>query len=342
MPYKVQSSEKLRKSGADFETKAMLYLLNFREDSSQINYFVVDFFNDITGMDRMARKLWDVQSKASKTGSAKTIGRELVTLYKNHVSDFDFFTYIIFLGGVPDTFRIDAKQNVFQSTNITPKALKSVLSGLKEECTEKEYIESDKITDESLEKFLKLVWFVVDDKEPADYIKAIISNHPKIVPSDSELIAIFNEIRNKQSEKKNTIVEGVVIDHIDEVLSYGRHLTTSEIRLLVLQRIINSNPLERGVPTPFIEIVSKFPEEQRQSMIEQCQRSLCMALFNNSAAQGFWKLFEEIYTLLMKYPNRNIDFIFQQIDGVVIDECPNFDVLSLKYFIAKIKEGLLL
>lgn len=111
MPYKVQSSEKLRKSGADFETKAMLYLLNFREDSSQINYFVVDFFNDITGMDRMARKLWDVQSKASKTGSAKTIGRELVTLYKNHVSDFDFFTYIIFLGGVPDTFRIDAKQN---------------------------------------------------------------------------------------------------------------------------------------------------------------------------------------------------------------------------------------
>lgn len=98
MPYKVQSSEKLRKSGADFETKAMLYLLNFREDSSQINYFVVDFFNDITGMDRMARKLWDVQSKASKTGSAKTIGRELVTLYKNHVSDFDFFTYIIFFG----------------------------------------------------------------------------------------------------------------------------------------------------------------------------------------------------------------------------------------------------
>lgn len=43
----------------------------------------------------------------------------------------------------------------------------------------------------------------------------------------------------------------------------------------------------------------------------------------------------------MKYPNRNIDFIFQQIADVVIDECPNFDVLSLKYFIAKIKEGLL-
>lgn len=60
MSYTVCSSERLRKSGADAETKAMLYLMNFREDSSEMNYFIVDFFNDITGMDRMARKLWDV------------------------------------------------------------------------------------------------------------------------------------------------------------------------------------------------------------------------------------------------------------------------------------------
>ena len=105
MAYKVSSSEKSRKSGTDAETKAMLYLMNFREDSAEIYYFIVDFFNDVTGMDRMARKLWDVQSKASKTGGAKTIGRELVTLYKNYVSDFKFEYYIIFLGGVPDTFR---------------------------------------------------------------------------------------------------------------------------------------------------------------------------------------------------------------------------------------------
>ena len=341
MPYKVQSSEKLRKTGADFETKAMLYLLNFRQDSSEINYFVVDFFNDITGMDRMARRLWDVQSKASKTSTAKTIGRELVTLYKNYISDFNFFTYIIFLGGVPNTFRVDGNQNIFEYTNITPKALKSVVSGLKEECEAKEYIDAEQITEESLQGFLKQVWFVVDDKEPADYIKAIISNHPKIIPSDSELIAIFNEIRNKQSEKKNTIVEGVVIEHIDEVLSYGRHLTTSEIRLLVLQRIINGNPLEKGIPEPFLKVISKYPEEQKKAMIDQCQRDLCMALFNNSAAQGFWKLFEEIYTLIMKYPDKDVDFIFQKVDGNIIDECPNFDVLSLKYFIAKIKEGIL-
>ena len=82
MSYTVCSSERLRKSGADAETKAMLYLMNFREDSSEMNYFIVDFFNDITGMDRMARKLWDVQSKATKNASAKVIGRELVVVLR--------------------------------------------------------------------------------------------------------------------------------------------------------------------------------------------------------------------------------------------------------------------
>ena len=105
MPYTVRSSEKLRKIASDYETKAMLYLMNFREDSSQIHYFVVDFFNDVTGMDRMAGKLWDVQSKASKSATAKAIGRELVTLFKNYVSEFEFTEYVLFLGAVPDTFR---------------------------------------------------------------------------------------------------------------------------------------------------------------------------------------------------------------------------------------------
>ena len=90
MPYKVQSSEKLRKTASDFETKAMLYLMNFREDSSEINYFIVDFFNDVSGMDRMASKLWDVQSKAEyRTDSSQISDR--IRLLKTG------------LPGIPDT-----------------------------------------------------------------------------------------------------------------------------------------------------------------------------------------------------------------------------------------------
>ena len=165
MPYTVHSSEKLRKTASDFETKAMLYLMNFREDSSQIYYFIVDFFNDVTGMDHMVGKLWDVQSKASKDASAKEIGKELVTLYKNYISGFEFSEYILFLGAVPDTFRKDKNINVFQIDNIQEKAYKSVRAGLIEECLEKTYIDNSAVTDESIENLLKTVWFVVDDKK---------------------------------------------------------------------------------------------------------------------------------------------------------------------------------
>lgn len=105
MSYTVCSSEKLRKSGAYAETKAMLYLMNFREDSSEMNYFVVDFFNDVTGMDRMGRKLWDVQSKASKTASAKGIGRELVTLGGADIF-LDYFMLLIqdYVCTLPDSY----------------------------------------------------------------------------------------------------------------------------------------------------------------------------------------------------------------------------------------------
>lgn len=95
MSYKVESSEKLCHSASETETKAMLYLMNFREDSDEIYYFVVDFFNDLTGMDRMSQKLWDLQSKGTSNTSSKTIGKELVTLFKNYVSPLAFDHYFI-------------------------------------------------------------------------------------------------------------------------------------------------------------------------------------------------------------------------------------------------------
>lgn len=340
MAYTVCSSERLRKTAADAETKAMLYLMNFREDSSEMNYFIVDFFNDITGMDRMARKLWDVQSKATKTASAKVIGRELVTLFKNFLSDFSFVDYVIFMGGVPDTFRKDSSLNVFNISNIKEKALISLREGLIDECKKKEYINNLAITDVNIDKFLKEIWFIIDDKEPQEYIKQIIKDHPSIIPSDSKLIGIFNEIRNKQSELKNTNVEGITIDRIDEVLSYGRELKTQEIRLLVLQRILNADPLSKGVPVPFMTIYLRYPEERRERLLDDCQSAMCRALFNNSLAQAYWTLFDYVYTAIIQKPNKNIDDIFYSIPDDVVNACTDFDAFSLKYFIAKIKEGI--
>lgn len=157
MSYTVMSSERTRKSGADYETKALLYLMNLRNDSNEIHYFVVDFFNDLTGMDRFAENLWDVQSKGAKNNSPKAIGEELVTLFKNYLSDFSFKEYILFLGGVSSTLRKDNSIDIFSVENITDKAMEKVKEGLKDEANKKNYISNEDVVDKNIDGFLQKV-----------------------------------------------------------------------------------------------------------------------------------------------------------------------------------------
>lgn len=340
MPYIVKSSEKTRKSGADGETKALLYLMNFRDDSDEIHYFVVDFFNDLTGMDRFTTKLWDVQSKSAKNNSPKAIGKELVTLFKNYMSEIEFTYYILFFGGVTNSFRINNVLNKFDIGNITQAAKDKLILGLKEEALSKEYINNADITDENIDSFLKKVLFVIDDKKPSEYVKAIIKNHPNIVPEEKLLNAIFNEIREEQSGKKNSNVEGIIIQTTDEVLNYCRHLTNSEIRLLTLQRIINRNPVEKGIPRSFISIYNTWAPEKQIEMVDNCKQSLCRALFNKNSANAFWTLFENIYTIITQNPLFDVQKIYLNISNDIKNATPDFDALSLKYFISVIKDGI--
>lgn len=342
MAYEVRSTEKLRKSASETETKALLYLMNFREDSDDIYYFVIDVFNDLTGMDRMATCLWDVQSKGAREVSPRAIGKELVTLFKNFVSEITFKSYILFMGGVSGTFRKDSMLTVFGIENVKTSALQLMKKGLIEEGEAKSYIDNTLLTDKNIDHFLGSVTFVIDDKEPREYVRAIIKRHPRIIPEDKVLDAIFNEIRDKQSSKKNVSnVEGVVIETTDEAINCYRHLTSNEIRLMTLQRIINRNPLRTGVPLSFVDVFNKCPPEQQQEMLEECQATVCRALFNKSAADGFWSLFENTYKLIMKHPKETVDQIFREINEEMncINMCPDFDVVSLKYFIAIIKDS---
>lgn len=340
MPYTVQSSERARKTGADAETKALLYLMNFRSDSDEIHYFIVDFFNDLTGMDRYSTHLWDLQSKGAKNNSPRVIGAELVTLFKNYISEFEFSHYILFLGGVTSTLRVNEELNVFDINNITNSSKLKVIEGLKEEANKKTYIDTTKITEKNIIDFLSKVIFVIDDKEPSEYIRGIIKNHPSIVPEKHILDAIFNELRDEQSGKKNSKVEGITIQTTDEALNYCRHLTSNEIRLFVLQRIINRNPVEKGVPIPFMPLYNAWPPERQKDMLDECKQALCRALFNKNAVHSFWTLFEHIYNTIINYPQYDVQQIYLAIDNSIKSASPDFDIISLKYFIAVVKDGI--
>ncbi len=343
MSYTVKSSEKLKKSGSEAETKALLYLMNFRSDSDDIYYFIVDFFNDLTGMNNMATKLWDLQSKGAHNVGPKAIGKELVTLFKNYMSDFTFETYILFVGSVSGALREDPSITVFGIDNVKDTAVKLIKEGLIEEGKNKTYIDNTTLTDANIDSFLEEVLFVIDDKHPREYVKAIIKQHPNIIPEDKVLDAIFNEIRDKQSSKKNiSVVEGVVIETTDEALNYCRHLTNNEIRLMTLQRIISRDPLSQGIPVSFIPVYNAWPPERQREMLEDCQGALCRALFNKNAADGFWFLFENTYQVIIDNPNEAVQQLFVRIQAIpnCVSRCPDFDVISLKYFISVIKDGI--
>ena len=341
MPYTVRSSERTRSSGAEYETKALLYLMNFSKDKDEIHFFVVDFFNDLTGMDRHSSRLWDVQSKGAKNNSPMAIGRELVTLFHNYLSDFEFKDYILFLGGISVSVRKDETLDVFDFTNIKDKALIKIKLGLKKEAEAKTYIDNIDVNSSNIDKFLRKVLFVIDSKPPREYVKAIIKEHPAIIPEETILDAIFNEIRDKQSVLKNTNVEGIVIQAPEDVLSRARHLTNSDIRLMTLSRIINRNPADkRSVPPSFNDIYSTWPPQDRYENLDRCVQALCRALFNKSAASAFWNLFENIYLLIIKHPKYTTKEIYRALDRQIRDAEPDFDTVSLQYFISVVKDGI--
>nr|DAR10725.1 MAG TPA: hypothetical protein [Caudoviricetes sp.] len=341
MEYKIQSSEKTTASGAEYETKALLYLMNFSKDCKEVYYFVVDFFNDLTGVDRFSDKLWDVQSKGNKNTSPKQLGKELVTLLKNYISEINFESYIIFLGGVSNSVRIDNKITIFGIDNIKAKEIEKIKEGLVEESRKKGYIDESKITDKSIEDFLSKVSFVVDDKTKCEYVKSIIEVNPIIIPDDIVLEQIFNQIRDAQSAKKNNgNIEGVTIRTTDEFLYYNRHLNVNEIRMMVLSRLVNNNIMQKGVPHSFIDIYSKFPQEIKKDKLEDCQLSIAKMLFDKNNADNFWKFFSNIYEVLSKNPNETIDILYRNLDRRILNRMDLLDVVSVKYFMAIVKDGM--
>ena len=80
-----------------------MHMLDATEDG--IELFAVDCFNDVTGMDNPCFVLHDAQSKAEKNISPAKLGRYLVTLLENHLSEFSQFfdSLTLFVGGVSKT-----------------------------------------------------------------------------------------------------------------------------------------------------------------------------------------------------------------------------------------------
>jgi len=341
MAYVVQSSERVKGIGAEYETKAMLYLMNCREDSYQIDFFAIDFYNDVTGLSEQADKAWDVQSKGTKSGGPKEVGKELVTLFKNFMSDLEFDYLILFLATVPATLRKDDTLSVFGIDNVSERAYKSLRNGLIEECRNKTYIENQWLTDDNIDAFLKQVTFVIDEKRKADYIREIIRVNPKYIPEDSILDGIFNKIRDAQSVKKNnSSVEGEVVSHLRDVLYYDRFFRVREIRLMVLNSFINHDVMNTSPPQSFYKLIHRFDGIKQKELIEDCKLRIATMLYDKTCTEIFWELLNLIYETIDKNKCWDVDQVFAIISNEESVKKTRLDALTVQYLISVMKEAL--
>lgn len=341
MAYLICSSERTTASGNDMETRALLHLMCYDEHKDDMDGFAIDFFNDVTGMDHMGYRLYDVQSKKASSGPA-AIGEELVTLYKNYVSEFSgyFVEQILFLGSITSTVLTDGTLKEFGYDDMTDRTKKSVRDRLIDTCKKKTYIDDADIEDEKIDAFLNSVRFVVADTDEAHYIKPLIKASSLLLTSDRQLRAIFNEIKNAQSNIKNNVaVEGISVETPGEAYDYGRVLETKKISLLALQRLINCNPYEVGIPTSFAAIYNTWPPERDRELLNECQNGVALQLMDKNAAQPFWELFSQIVTSL-ENGVQDVEGVFCSIDKEVLGQCRHLNPLSTKFFIAMVKDGL--
>lgn len=341
MSYIIRSTERTRGNASDYETKAMLYLLEYRDDSDEIYYFAVDFFNDVTGLNTKMNKAWDVQSKGAKNNSPKEIGRELVTLFKNYVSDLEFDNFILFLGGVSSSFRIDESKKVFGIENVEEKSIGKLKEGLIEESESKKYIDKATLTNDNIDGFLKQVVFVIDSKSKTEYIKDMIKVNEKYIPNDGILEGIFNQIRDMQSSKKNNrCVEGEKIENISDVIYYDRLINSKQLKLLVFNSFINNDVFHQSPPVYFRDIIRNFDGLKQNEIVEDCRLKISTVLFDKNNSDKFWELINLIYDTVLSNKKKNVKELFKLIQDKNIYLDSKLDVYAIMYLISSAKEAL--
>ena len=339
--YKITSTEERNEKATDFETKSMLYMMNYYSNADKVEWFVIDFFNDVTGVDSLCSECFDIQSKGVKDISPMQLGRYLVTLFKNYLSEFNFADFILFAESVSTTILNDIGDNkIFTIHDLSEKVKDSIAQGLKDEANNKNYIDSLKVTDENVSDFLVKVTFVIDSHTKEQYIKDAVKLSSSAIVDDKTLRKIFKDIRDKQSNKKNNNVEGKLLTSIGGFHIYDKYLKKESIQDFIMNTICFKSALLdfKSTPRSFQKILSTYEETIEDEVLEECQNSIFRLLHDKNNISAYWDLFSEVVKIIKMNPNDSIDDLYNKIDSDLVRSVHHLNIISCKYYIALIKE----
>ncbi len=342
--YKVTSSEERNDKASEFETKSMLYLMNYYENSDKVYWLVIDFFNDVTGVDKLQSECIDIQSKGVKNISQMQLGRYLVTLFKNFISDFNFSDYILFIQSLSSTLEDELNgKKVFSISDFSESIRNSIKEGLKSEIDKKTYIDVDKTKLDSLvDIFIEKVTFVIDSHTKEQYIRDAVKMSSTVIVDDVYLRKIFKEIRDKQSCKKNNNTEGKLINSIGGFYQFDKHIRKEEIEDLITNRICFNSALSnlKSTPSEFVLLLSNMDETIRDEEIEKNQDDIFRLLNDKNNKEAYCFFFSNVVSVIKNNPSSSLNDLYDKLDKNLILNVHYLNAMSCKYYIALIKERL--
>ncbi len=335
MNYTFKNTEINNKKASDFETKSLLYLIS---NKKEIEYVTFDCFNDVSGVNKKHDKIWDVQSKNEKTLSPKKIGKYLFTLFDNYISTFSFHEFIFFSPILNEDYKINSKLNIYNLDNIEEKTLKRISNGLTEEV---ERVKGNVIDyTKEIEKFLEKVFIVEDNSTENEYIKSVTKFKKVGIKSDDFYNSVFTDLRNIQSAKKNSYIENEVISEIRDVLTFNRHLSTKDVEILIISRIIGVEIFNySSIPLTFFPLIKSLDSEDIKDILQECNSNLSRAFFNKNSNKVFWNVCEKIISFLNVNKSNDVEYIYSETFKDYTFRISYLKDLTIKYLISIIIEG---
>ncbi|QUN14165.1 hypothetical protein KEC48_06570 [Clostridium sp. C1] len=296
--YTFERTEKNRGIAEEYETRAMLYLLN---DKSELDVFLIDTFNDISGSNLTFEYIVDVQSKGIKTFPPSKIGISLITLFQNHLSDIKFNKYVLYCKYIDSRYiakKLSKKSvNLYKINDFTEENKTSIIESLKKEYN-KIYKSNkyDTIPKNIIKDFYKKLVFVEDLSLQSDLIRFSIDLKTIKSIDDEKLNKIFKDISTMREKLKRINIEGLKIQKAKECLQYNKYLKRKQIESLILSRVIGYDIFKdiSNVPVSFVDVIKDLDIEAKKDIIIRVNSDISKAYFDVNNPKPFFNCIDFI------------------------------------------------
>lgn len=336
MAYTFTKTERNNFKASNFETKSLLYLAANGGKYKDIVILTIDCFNDVAGMCDQ-ENLWDIQAKGEKNLTPRKIGNYLITLYENYLSEFRpyFQEFVFFMPQLHERYLVDTSLSTYGIDNFKEEQRSKVIEGLKN--TAKLDVNID------ISAFLEMVLFVEDRSEESTYIKGIMQFKTSKLNDENFYTAIFKEIRDRQTALKNSDIENIQIERPKDVLTLQRHLTSQDLQVFVLNRLVGGDVFSnrKTLPRSYAVFTRNISEDEVEDHIYEQNASLSRAFFDKNNQKNFWRLFAAIFKVLSKDSKKNVSDVVAQLDDKLIEKTEHINIDSTRFLVAMVRDGLI-